>query len=232
MTSDNHLERRYLALRQELQQLCQEKGRPAVRLVAVSKYQPFPAIETLWALGQRDFAESRLQEALPKIAALPQACWHFIGTVQRNKGSAIARHFNWVQSVTDIRTAEVLSAQRSPHQVPLQVLIQVKLSGEPTKQGAAPEHVPALAQQVATLPNLQLRGLMTMGRRHGDNAPLFLQLHAIRERLLDAGLALDTLSMGMSGDYRQAITAGATMVRIGTALFGSRETHLTHDIAP
>jgi hypothetical protein len=228
----HQLQQRLLALQQELQQLCQRAGRSRVRLVAVSKYQPLAAIEALWALGQWDFAESRLQEALPKIAALPQVCWHFIGTVQRNKCKAIARHFTWVHSITDIRTAEMLSVQRSPDQEPLQVLIQVKLSGESTKQGTAPQDVLALARQVAVLPGVQLRGLMTMGRLHGDNMPVFMQLHAIQEGLLGAGLVLDTLSMGMSGDYRQAIAAGATMVRIGTALFGERTIHNDHDNVP
>ena len=218
----HQLQQRLHALQQELQQLCQSAGHAPARLVAVSKHQPLAAIEALWALGQRDFAESRLQEALPKIAALPQACWHFIGTVQRNKGKAIARHFSWVHSITDIRTAEVLSAQRSPDQEPLQVLIQVKLSGEPAKQGAAAGDVMSLARRVAVLPNVQLRGLMTMGRMQGDNAALFSELHALLTRLQADGLALDTLSMGMSGDYRQAIAAGATMVRIGAALFGMR----------
>lgn len=215
--------------------MCQIAKRPPVCLVAVSKYQPLAAIEALWALGQKDFAESRLQEALPKIAALPQACWHFIGTVQRNKGKAIARHFTWVHSITDIRAAETLSVQRDPTQEPLQVLIQVKLSAEPTKQGAAPKDVMALARRVAALPNVQLRGLMTMGGLHGDNTAIFEELHALLERLRADGLALDTLSMGMSGDYRQAIAAGATMVRIGTALFGVRDhqqyTMMNHDNA-
>lgn len=195
-----------------------------MRLVAVSKNQPLEAIETLWSLGQRDFAESRLPEALPKIAALPQACWHYIGTLQRNKCKAIASHFSWIHSITNSATAKALSAHRAPSQQPLQVLIQVKLSGEPSKQGADPEDVPELARQVAALPNLELRGLMTMGRIHGDNLPVFMQLQAIQHRLLAAGHTLDTLSMGMSGDYRQGIAAGATMVRIGTALFGQRDT--------
>ncbi len=152
--------------------------------------------------------------------------------MQRNKCKAIARHFNWVHSITNIDAAKVLSAQRSAAQRPLQVLIQVQLSGEPSKQGADPGHIPDLAGQVAVLPNLQLRGLMTMGRMHDDNLSVFMRLHAIQERLQAAGHTLDTLSMGMSADYRQGIAAGATMVRIGTALFGERSAPQAHHHAP
>lgn len=199
-----------------------------VRLLAVSKTFPVADIRAAMAAGQRAFAESHVQEALPKLAELADAGleWHFIGPLQSNKTRAVAEHFAWVHSVDRLNIAQRLSAQRPADLPPLQVCLQVNISGETSKSGVAPADLPALAQAVAQLPRLQLRGLMAIPAPTDDEAEqraAFAQLAALQRQLQADGLALDTLSMGMSHDFPAAIAAGATLVRIGTAIFGQRQ---------
>jgi pyridoxal phosphate enzyme (YggS family) len=204
----------------------QQNSRAAreVSIVAVSKQQTAAAIAEAFAAGQRDFGESYAQEAVPKmdeLAALP-IVWHFIGKLQANKTRLVAERFAWVHTVDRLKIAERLSEQRPPHAPPLNVLIQVNQAGEPQKGGAAPHDVGPLARAVAALPRLELRGLMTIPPQSESNAHWFAELAALRARLAAGGLSLDTLSMGMSADFEEAIAAGATCVRIGTAIFGER----------
>ncbi|VVD66807.1 YggS family pyridoxal phosphate enzyme [Pandoraea eparura] len=210
-------------------------GRPAgsVRLLAVSKTFGADAVRDALAAGQRAFGENYVQEALDKIAALSSESvhgepleWHFIGPLQSNKTRPVAEHFDWVHSVDRLKIAERLSAQRPTDLPPLQVCLQVNISGEASKSGVAPADVPAVARAIAALPNLQLRGLMAIPEPEDDPARQRAPFKAVRD-LFDAlradGLAIDTLSMGMSGDLEAAIAEGATMVRIGTAIFGARD---------
>lgn len=202
-----------------------------VRLLAVSKSFPAAAVIDAAMTGQRAFGENYLQEAVRKIeevrAAAPQLQleWHFIGPIQSNKTRAIAEQFDWVQSVDRLKIAERLSEQRPAGRPPIDVLLQVNISGEATKSGVAPAEVEALAGAVARLPRLRLRGLMAIPEPASDaelqRAPL-LRMKQIFDRLRGAGLQLDTLSLGMSADLEAAIAAGSTMVRIGTAIFGER----------
>jgi pyridoxal phosphate enzyme (YggS family) len=179
--------------------------------------------------GQRDFGENYVQEALAKIAELDELRadirWHLIGPLQSNKSREVAERFDWVHSVDRLKLAQRLSDQRPAHLAPLQVCLQVNISGEASKSGVAPADVLALARTVAALPRLRLRGLMAIPESAPDLAAQRAPHRALRELLawLNAeGLALDTLSIGMSGDLEAAIAEGATWVRIGTAIFGSR----------
>jgi pyridoxal phosphate enzyme (YggS family) len=200
-----------------------------VLLVAVSK--TFPAECVLFAAqaGQRDFGENYVQEAMekvsdPKLADHPLA-WHFIGPLQSNKTRTVAQRFQWVHSIERERIATRLSEQRDARLEPLQVCIQVNVSGERSKSGVAPGEVHALAEAVRTLPRLKLRGLMTVPEPTDDQAlqrRRFRELRELLEKLNGGGLGLDTLSMGMSADVEAAIAEGATIVRIGTAIFGER----------
>lgn len=199
----------------------------AVRLLAVGKTQPAAAIAALAAAGQRDFGENYFQEALDKMTELAtlELEWHFIGPMQANKTRGIAEHFAWVHSVDRLKIAERLSAQRPDHLPPLNVCLQVNIDREPTKHGLDEAELAEVAHAVATLPRLRLRGLMAIPAPAAEFAAQrrpFAQLRKLRERLADAGLVLDTLSAGMSDDLEAAIAEGATLVRIGTALFGSR----------
>lgn len=204
-------------------------GRAAadVSLLAVSKTFDADAVRALAACGQRLFGENYVQEALAKqaaLAGLPLA-WHFIGPIQSNKTRPIAEHFSWVHSVDRLKVAERLSAQRPPDLPRLNVCLEVNVSGEASKGGAAPDELPALADAVARLPGLQLRGLMAIPAPTGDPAAqraAFRRVRELYEALRARGHALDTLSMGMSADLEAAILEGATMVRVGTALFGER----------
>jgi len=196
-----------------------------VGLLAVSKTQPAAAIREAFAAGLRDFGENYLQEALDKQAALADLAltWHFIGPIQSNKTKPIAEHFAWVHSVDRLKIAQRLSDQRPAGLPPLNVCLQVNVSGEASKSGCAPEDLQPLAQAVAGLPRLHLRGLMCIPAPSDDPAEqhaAFARLRALRDAL---GLGLDTLSMGMSQDLEAAIAEGATWVRIGTALFGARD---------
>jgi pyridoxal phosphate enzyme (YggS family) len=192
-------------------------------LVAVSKTVPAPILRAAYAQGQRDFGESYLQEALPKIEALADLplVWHYIGPLQSNKTRLVAEHFDWVHALDRLKIAERLSAQRPAARGPLNVCIQVNLSGEASKSGVAPDESAELAHAVAALPNLRLRGLMTLPEATSDKAltrSRFDALAAMKDALFEQGLALDTLSMGMSDDLEEAVAAGSTMLRIGTAI--------------
>jgi pyridoxal phosphate enzyme (YggS family) len=207
------------------------RERSALRLLAVSKTFPAEAVLEAVAAGQRAFGENYLQEALDKMRAVAQAVpevvleWHFIGPIQSNKTRQIAENFQWVHSVERLKIAQRLSEQRPPALGPLNVCLQVNISGEASKSGAAPDDVPQLAQQVAALPNLRLRGLMAIPALQADQAKQrasFARLRELAERLNRKGLDIDTLSMGMSGDMEAAIAEGATIVRIGSAIFGAR----------
>jgi len=204
-------------------------GRPAaaVRLLAVSKTHPAGRIEEAFRAGQTAFGENYVQEALEKMAVLAALDieWHLIGALQSNKTRQVAEHFHWVHTLDRERTARRLAEARPASMPPLDVLVQVNVSGEATKSGAAPAEVPALARAVAALPRLRLRGLMAIPEPTADvglQRARFAQVRRIFEQLGSEGLALDTLSMGMSDDMEAAIAEGATMVRIGTAIFGAR----------
>jgi pyridoxal phosphate enzyme (YggS family) len=196
-----------------------------VGLLAVSKTKPAAAIRQAFAAGVRDFGENYLQEALEKqreLGDLP-LIWHFIGPIQSNKTKAIAEHFAWVHSVDRLKIAQRLSDQRPAHLPALNICLQVNVSGEPSKSGCNPDELPALAQAVTQLPNIRLRGLMTIPEPTDDLACQHAAFARLRELQDGLGLGLDSLSMGMSHDLEAAIAEGATWVRIGTALFGARE---------
>lgn len=199
----------------------------SVRLVAVSKAFPPEAVRAAHAAGQSDFGENYLQEALAKMRALADLplTWHFIGPIQGNKAAAIAENFAWVHSVDRDRIAERLSRARPEAAPPLNLCLQVNVGGEDSKSGVAPGEAPALARLVRGLPRLRLRGLMTIPRPVADPAGQRAQFRVLRELLVQLnaqGMGLDTLSMGMSEDMEAAIGEGATMVRVGTAIFGQR----------
>ena len=199
-----------------------------VHLLAVSKTFPAEAVRAVYAAGQRAFGENYVQEAVAKRAALADlsdAQWHLIGPLQSNKTAQAAATFDWVESVDRARIAQRLSAQRPEGHAPLNVLVEVNVSGEASKSGVDPDAVVALAREVAALPNLRLRGVMGIPAPAIDGANARAQFRALRdcfERCRDAGLAVDTLSMGMSADLEAAVAEGATEVRVGTAIFGAR----------
>jgi PLP dependent protein len=201
----------------------------SVTLLAVSKTFDAAAVREAFNAGQRRFGENYVQEALDKIEALSelrsQIEWHLIGPLQSNKTRVVAEAFDWVHSVDRLKIAQRLSEQRPAHMPPLQVCLQVNISGEASKSGLAPEEVPDVAQAVSRLPRVVLRGLMAIPEPEGDFAAQRAPHRRLRE-LLEAlrrdGLALDTLSMGMSADLEAAIAEGATIVRVGTAIFGAR----------
>ena len=199
----------------------------SVTLLAVSKGQPADLIRMAATQGLTDIGESYLAEALPKMEALSDLplTWHFIGRLQANKTRPVAERFAWVHGIDRLKIAERLSAQRPYHAPSLNVCLQVSLAGEPTKGGVPIPRVPELATAVAALPRLTLRGLMCIPPEETDpvrQRGWFARLRELEESLIAGGLRLDTLSMGMSGDFEAAIREGATIVRIGTALFGSR----------
>lgn len=209
---------------------CLAAGRdPAgVTLLAVSKTFGPEAVRTAHAAGQTAFGENYIQEAVDKITALADLPlqWHCIGPIQSNKTRLVAEHFAWAQTVDRLKIAQRLSEQRPAHLPPLQVCLQVNVDAGATKSGVAPADLPALAQAVAALPRLQLRGLMCIPDPQPDferMQAVFLQARGLYEALRAAGLPLDTLSMGMSADLEAAIHAGSTLVRVGTAIFGGRE---------
>ncbi|MGD9597077.1 MAG: YggS family pyridoxal phosphate-dependent enzyme [Steroidobacteraceae bacterium] len=199
----------------------------SVTLLAVSKGHPAASVRAVAAAGVAHFGENYLQEALPKIDALgePGLAWHFIGRLQANKTRPVAEHFAWVHGVDRPKLAERLAAQRPFHAPALNVCLQVNVAEEPGKAGVAPGELPALAATVAALPRLALRGLMCLPPEAADpvrQRHWFARTREAFEGLRAAGFNLDTLSMGMSGDYAAAIAEGATLVRIGTAIFGPR----------
>jgi len=210
-----------------IEQAVAQAGRPVadVKLLAVSKTFPLSAVDALAACGQRAFGENYAQEGVEKATARPQLTWHFIGPIQSNKTRGIAEHFSWVHTIDRLKIAERLSAQRPLHLPPLQVCVQVNICREKSKNGCAPEDTLALAQAVAVLPNLQLRGLMAIPEATDDTTLQHRHFAALRDlqaTLNQQGLSMDTLSMGMSDDLEAAIDEGATLVRVGSAIFGKR----------
>ena len=216
-------------VQERIQQACVTAARDplSVRLLAVSKTFPASQVAEAFAAGQSAFGENYIQEAVEKITALAHLPldWHCIGPIQSNKTRLVAEHFDWVHSVDRLKIAQRLSEQRPDNLVPLNVCLQINIDGGPTKSGVAPEEALALAQAVAQLPRLSLRGIMTIpepsenfasvSKAHRDARALF-------DSLCQSGLALDTLSMGMSADLEAAIAEGSTMVRVGSAIFGGR----------
>ena len=216
-------------VRARIQAACQKAGRDSasVSLLAVSKTWGPEAVRQAHAAGQLAFGENYIQEGLDKIAALRDLPlqWHCIGPIQSNKTRGVAGHFDWVHSIDRLKIAQRLSEQRPAHLPALQVCIQVNVDGGSTKSGVVPTELPALAQAVAALPRLQLRGLMTIPEP-AETPDLMRSVHRQAKALLDGlncqGFALDTLSMGMSADLDAAIAEGSTLVRVGTAIFGQR----------
>ncbi len=197
----------------------------SIHLLAVSKTKPAQALREAYAAGLRDFGENYLQEALGKqleLADLP-LIWHFIGPIQSNKTRAIAEHFDWVHSVDRLKIAQRLSEQRPAELPPLNICIQVNVSGEASKSGCTPVDLPALAEAISALPRLKLRGLMAIPEPTEERAEQDAAFAAVQVLQASLALPLDTLSMGMSHDLESAIAQGATWVRIGTALFGARD---------
>lgn len=202
----------------------------SIRLLAVSKTFPADDVRAAFAAGQRAFGENYVQESLAKIEALAdlraQIEWHFIGPLQSNKTRPVAEHFDWVHSVDRLKIAQRLSEQRPQALAPLNVCLQVNVSGEASKSGVSPDDAPALAREIAALPHLRLRGLMSIPEPASD-LQAQREPHRMLRQLFDTlrgqGIGLDTLSMGMSGDLEAAVLEGATMVRIGTAIFGKRD---------
>jgi pyridoxal phosphate enzyme (YggS family) len=220
------------AVRNAITAAAVEAGRSAndVSLLAVSKTFGPDVLREAYHAGQACFAESYVQEALDKFTALQDLPieWHYIGPIQSNKTRVIAEKFAWVHSVDRLKIAERLSEQRPVHLPPLQICLQVNISLEDSKSGVAPDEAGALARAIAKLPNLKLRGLMAVPAPSDDVAKQrlsFARLRKLRDQLNQQGLRLDTLSMGMSHDFAAAIAEGATIVRIGTAIFGNRTYH-------
>jgi len=225
----NKLRERLETVRTRIEKATGDAGRTAesVRLLAVSKTRGADEVAALAELGQRHFGESYLQEALAKIEALGGRglVWHFIGPLQSNKTRSVAEHFDWVHSVDRIKIARRLNHHRPEQAPPLNVCLQVNVSGESTKSGVTREKLPALAAEVSELPRLRLRGLMTIPAPTADCEAQREPFRALRHMFAELdrqGFSMDTLSMGMSGDLEAAIEEGATIVRVGTALFGPR----------
>ena len=205
--------------------LAANRAENSVQLLAVSKTKPAQDLREAYAAGLRDFGENYLQEALGKqleLADLP-LIWHFIGPIQSNKTRAIAEHFDWVHSVDRLKIAQRLSEQRPADLPPLNICIQVNVSGEASKSGCTPADLPALANAICALPCLKLRGLMAIPEPTEDRATQDAAFATVQSLQASLNLPLDTLSMGMSHDLESAIAQGATWVRIGTALFGARD---------
>ena len=220
---------RLVEVNQRIQAACDKAGRAreSVGLLAVSKTQPVDAVKEAMVAGQSSFGENYLQDALPKVAGCPDADWHFIGAIQSRKTSDIAASFNWVHSVASLKVARRLSDQREPSLGKLKLLLQVNLSGETSKSGLTPEAAEALVPELLSLPNLALRGFMTIPEATPDASLLrsrFRSLRELRDHISSAlSIELPDLSMGMTGDFPIAIEEGATWIRIGTAIFGPRK---------
>jgi len=217
------------AVRERIATACAGAQRPVteVTLLAVSKTFGPEAVREAHAAGQLAFGENYIQEAIEKMALLADLPlqWHCIGPVQSNKTRLVAQHFDWMHTVDRLKIAQRLSEQRPDDRPPLNVCLQVNIDGGPSKSGVAPAEALELAQQVAALPRLRLRGLMTIpepGTTYEAQLAVHAQAAALFRELCDAGLALDTLSMGMTADLEAAVAAGSTMVRVGTAIFGER----------
>ncbi|MBL4851823.1 MAG: YggS family pyridoxal phosphate-dependent enzyme [Gammaproteobacteria bacterium] len=226
----NTIDSRYKAITRNIHEACQhyEREPGTVCLLAVSKGHSTSDIAQLYELGQRQFGESYLHEALAKQQQLTKLniVWHYIGRIQSNKTAAIAQHFSWVHSIDRIKIARRLNDQRGNNAPPLNICLQINLNQEDSKGGVNESNALALAQEIATLPNLQLRGLMALPQQETDfikQRQTFARLRQLRDDLHNNGLVLDTLSMGMSNDYVAAIAEGSTHLRIGNVLFGSRQ---------
>ena len=202
-----------------------QRDASSIHLLAVSKTKPSQAVREAFAAGMHDFGENYLQEALGKQSELTDLplSWHFIGPIQSNKTRAIAENFAWVHSVDRLKIAQRLSEQRPTDLPPLNICIQVNVSGEASKSGCTPADLPALANAISALPRLKLRGLMAIPEPTEDRAAQDAAFARVRDLQASLNLPLDTLSMGMSHDLESAIAQGATWVRIGTALFGARD---------
>ena len=216
-------------VRKRIELACQAAGRPvdAVQLLAVSKTMPAQAVRDAHAAGQTAFGENYIQEGVDKIASLADLPleWHCIGPIQSNKTKLVAENFAWVHSIDRLKIAERLSAQRPAHMPALQVCLQVNVDGGSNKSGVTPAELLALAKAVAPLPHLRLRGIMTIPEPAENEAAaraVHRQAKELFNSLQAAGLAVDTLSMGMTGDLEAAIAEGSTCVRVGTAIFGHR----------
>ena len=201
----------------------------SVQLLAVSKTKPIADIKAAYDVGQRQFGENYVQEAIDKIQTLSASCpeinWHLIGPLQSNKTKIVAEHFDWVQTVDRLKIAERLNNQRPATMAALNICLQVNISREPNKSGILPEDVPALAEAVAELPQLCLRGLMAIPEATLDQEKLtaqLLELQQLFDRMTQIYPTMDTLSVGMSNDLEVAVACGSTLVRVGTAIFGSR----------
>ncbi|NCP40408.1 MAG: YggS family pyridoxal phosphate-dependent enzyme [Rhodoferax sp.] len=223
------IQTRISAVRERIATACQQAGRSpdAVALLAVSKTFDADAVAAAHTAGQIAFGENYIQEAVDKITRLRHLplVWHCIGPVQSNKTRLVAAHFDWVQTVDRLKIAQRLSDQRPVQLAPLQVCIQVNVDGGPTKSGVVPGQTLELARAVAALPHLRLRGLMCIPEPAADFAAacaVFKRASALFDALNQAGLGLDTLSMGMSADLESAVASGSTMVRVGSAIFGRR----------
>jgi hypothetical protein len=226
MTDMHELAQRLARLQETIRQYEARYARSpgSVALIAVSKRQPVSAIEGAFAAGQRAFGENYVQEALEKIAALATLPieWHFIGPLQGNKTAEVAANFSWVHTIDRMRIAERLNNQRPAHLPPLNVLIQINVSGEESKHGIVADALPALAAEVARLPRLKLRGLMALPAPSTEFAVQRAAFAQLTELARTSPVPMDTLSMGTSDDFEAAIAEGATMVRLGTVLFGPR----------
>lgn len=226
----SHYQKAWQAVLQRIEVATRAAGRApeSVRLLAVAKTFPADAVRAVWALGQRSFGENYVQEGAAKresLRDLPDVEWHLIGPLQSNKSALAAAAFDWVESVDRLKIAQRLSKQRPENAAALDVCIEVNVSREASKGGVALDEALVLARAVAMLPRLRLRGIMGIPAPTADIGQQRAQFRALREcfeRCLDAGLAVDTLSMGMSADLEAAIAEGATQVRIGTAIFGDR----------
>jgi len=225
----NSIAKRLAQIRTRITQAEQDYQRPpgSVKLLAVSKTRPLADLQALQTLGQQRFAENYLQDALPKIAGLGDDIdWHFIGPLQSNKTRPVAEHFHWLHTLERLKIARRLNDQRPASLPPLNVCIQVNISADPDKAGLTPEAAETLANDLAELPRLRLRGLMTLPRREHDferQRQPFRELHSLYQQLRQSGFELDTLSMGMTSDLEAAIAEGSTLVRVGSGLFGPRK---------
>lgn len=223
-------EQQYQSVCQRISAACAAAGRPRheVKLLAVSKTKPAEMVEAVYRMGQRSFGENYVQDGMDKITALQHLDdieWHFIGPLQSNKSRIVAEHFHWVETVDRAKIAQRLNDQRPDSMPPLNVLLQVNISGEEQKNGLAPEAIDTLAEEVSRLPRLCLRGLMCIAEHTGDEQRLaqqFRQMKALQQALQARYPQADTLSMGMSGDLELAVACGSTELRIGTDIFGAR----------
>ena len=228
--ANTSIEQQLTAIKQQLRslELRYQRNENSVRLIAVSKTRSAEEIRAAANCQQFDFGENYVQEAIDKMAQLEDLhlVWHFIGPIQKNKTKIIAQHFDWVHSIDREVIASRLNDQRPEQMSPLHVCVQVNIDQEESKSGVHPDNVMAIAKHIAALPQLKLQGLMAIPAPRQDfqqQRETFSKIHALLDQLNNAGLQLNTLSMGMSGDFEAAVAEGATMVRIGTAIFGPRK---------